>query len=202
MLRMDWCFINFSNESAWWSWTETYVYSAWFYDIKLLCLTVHFLCISVIVNTTEWNRIHVCISQVHLLVSWMNNCTNYVRNSLLAKRFLGNKNDAVCVRLDTPALDQYCRMWIIRSTWSSLPWHFVSAGSCQVFNSESCHDIWISNVRPEFRVPLPCSVCPYTHVHSECNHNVINTKRRWILTTIFFRLRKSMYSVCFYRLHN
>jgi len=78
-------------------------------------------------------------------------------------------------------------------------WHFVPAGSCQVFNSESCHDIWISN-NPEFRVRLPCSVCPYTHVHSECTHNVMNAKRPRILMTIFFRLRKSMYSVCAYRL--
>jgi hypothetical protein len=118
---MDLCFINFCNEGAWWWfwWTETC--SAWLYDIKLLCLTVHFLCIPARVNTTAGNRIHVCISQVHLLVSWMNNFTNYFRNSVLAKRFLGNKNDAVCGWLDSPALDQYCRMWIIRSTWSSLP---------------------------------------------------------------------------------
>jgi len=114
-------FKNFCNEGAWWWfwWTETC--SAWLYGIKVLCLTVHFLCVPVIVNISAGNRIHVYISQVHLPVSWMNNCTNYVRNSLLAKRFLGNKNYAVCVGLDNPALDQYCRMWIIRSTWSSLP---------------------------------------------------------------------------------
>jgi len=131
----------------------------------------------------------VCISQVHLLVSWMSNCTNYVRNSLPRNLFANNK---LMLWLDSPALDQYCRMWIIRSTWSSLPWHFVSTGSCQVFNSESCHDIWISNVLLEFRVPLPRSVCPFTLVQSEGTHNVINTKGRRILMIIFFRMRKSV----------
>jgi len=53
MSHMDLCFLNYNNKGAWWWlwWTET--------CSQVLCLMVHFLCISFTVKTTGWIWINI-----------------------------------------------------------------------------------------------------------------------------------------------
>ena len=49
--------LNVRNKGAWWWFWWTKTSSTLFYSTEVLCLTVNFLCISDIVNTTGWIQI-------------------------------------------------------------------------------------------------------------------------------------------------
>jgi hypothetical protein len=144
-----------------------------------------------------------CVYITRALTGLMNKQLHELCSELLACKKTSRQQKWCCLR----AVGQPCLRSILQNVNNPKYLKFASltfrlCWKLSGFNSKPCHDDWISNVRLEFGLPLPCSVCPYSHVHSECTHNVICNKGRRILMTFFFRMRKSLYSVCGYRLNN